>query len=285
MDRAARPTSPLALRVGAAAAVAALAAAALPAAASAASLTIGPTPANGANIKFTGAKTTTSIDYTADLAGCANPQVAPLILDDLRRLPPSGAVPAGPTGAVTQTWTRPPKRETRTWTLALLCDGQAPIGATETRTVNLLPSSPHAKLDGRFILTMLIGKKGKRRWSKPGPIVFLSSRKAGVFRSRDDQKAVWKYKKKTKKYRMRTRFRSSCQARGGRVANGSVEIFTFVTKVRRTDFTKGQRFVKKMTGTWSYVRRLNASGRAGGCSPARASGRAILVRKGKVVLR
>ncbi len=284
MDRAVRPTRPLALRVGIAAAVTALAAAALPGVASAASISIGTTaPADGSSLKFTSVKTPTPIDFTADVTGCTNPQVAPLIVDQLpRKLPGVAAVPVTtPTGSVTQTWTQPKKNETRTWTVALLCEGQAPIGAAP-RTLKLIASSPHARLEGRFILNMLLGKKGKKRFTKPTILSFISSGKPGVFRARDSFRDIWKYNKRTKRYKMRTRFRSSCQAGGRTISGGSTETFTFVARVGKTDFKKGQRFVKKMVGTWTYLQKPTAKGRAAGCGVAKANGRAILTRRGAV---
>jgi hypothetical protein len=262
----------------------ALAAAALPAAASAASIALGPSaPANGANVKFTSAKMPTPIDFTADLTGCTNPRAA-MVLDGPR--PQPGVAPVAltaTTGAITQNWTLPKRRETHRWTVALLCD-EGTFAAAETRSINLLPPSAHARLEGRFILNMLVGKKGKRRFTKPTRLIFVPRCKRGVCKARDSFKDTWKYLKKTKKYRMRTRFRSSCTLNGRKIAGGSTETFTFVTKVGKTDIKKGQRFVKKMAGTWTYVQKPTAKGRAAGCGLAKSSGRAILTRKGGVIV-
>ncbi|MDH3225985.1 MAG: hypothetical protein OEM67_02705 [Thermoleophilia bacterium] len=284
MDRAARPTRPLALRVGLAAALTALAAAALPAAASAASIAIGPSaPANGSNLKFTAAKMPTPIDFTADVTGCTNPRVT-TVVDGPRTQPGVAQVAlTETTGSITQNWTLPKTRETHRWTVALLCD-EGTFGAAETRSINLLPPSAHARLEGRFILNMLVGKRGKRRFTNPTALVFAPRCKRGVCKARDSFRDIWKYARKTRKYRMRTRFRASCQLGGRSIAGGSTETFTFITKVRKTDIKKGQRFVKKMAGTWTYVQKPTAKGRAAGCGLARSSGRAILTRRGGVIV-
>jgi hypothetical protein len=284
MVSAAKTSGPRARRVGLAGAAAVFALAALPAAASAASIAPGPAaPVNNAAVKFNGTTTAVPIDYTADLAGCANPSVT-VALAGPRPQPAVAPVAAAGSGSITVNFTRPNARlERHTWNLVLACEGQQPVGS-EKRAIRLIGPPAHARLEGRHVLDMRIGKT-RRRFTKPTRLTFLPRCKRGVCATRDNFKDLWRYNKRTKRYKMRTRFNSSCTGRRGvRVRGGATESFTFSLRVRRTLILKGQRFVRTMVGSWVYVQRPNARGRAAGCGLVRVRGVATSKLRSRIIV-
>ena len=219
-----------------------------PAVASAASIAPGATaPVANAAINFPTPTQTATIDYTADLANCASPTVT-VAFSGPRALPAVTPQAAGATGSITVDLTRPPVRtEVQNWNLVLQCSGQQPV-AGEVRALRLIGPPAHARLEGRHVLDMRIGKT-KRRFSSPTRLTLLPRCKVGVCTSRDNFKDLWRYKPKTKRYTMITRFRTTCTGSGGRrIAGGAVDTFQFSMKVGRTTVVRNQRYVRKMNG-------------------------------------